>query len=163
MNLRYSTYQIAPAMLALFIDASLLGLNARSVAAQSITVTTPFSFCVDNHAYPKGKYQFTPVSQWLVSIRNANGTNERFFEVHPEVGDPQGSVSGPAGETGKLTFRTLHGIRELTAVYVPGSDARFELTGPDLQKSNMTAQGSSGQSPCQSNGSALTRTIVASQ
>ena len=138
MNLKYSLNRISTSVLFLLIGASLLVLPARSASAQSITVTTPFAFCINNHAYPQGTYRFTPVSEWLISIRNVHGTHESFFEAHPETAGPRGSASRPVQKTGGLTFLTLHGIRSLQTVYVPSADASFDVIGPTLLHDDRT-------------------------
>jgi hypothetical protein len=148
MNLRHSTNRIASPMLALFFGASLLGLCARSVSAQSITVTTPFPFCVNKQAYPSGTYRFTPISEWLVSIHNVNGTDESFFVARPDPDGPRASAIGPAENVGGLKFQTLNGIRELVAVYVPSADASLELSGPNPRKDNSTTHRSLSQRAC---------------
>ncbi len=136
MNMRNLCSRIISSMLAPGIVGSLVGLGAHSVSAQSITVTTPLPYCVNNHEYPRGTYRFTLVSEWLLSIRNMNGGGESLFLVHPEVDREQGLT------TGGLTFRTFQGFRELKAVHEPGSDLNLELVEREAERDKSETHGS---------------------
>jgi hypothetical protein len=129
MNIRNLRARIVSSILALGIVVSLVGLGANSSLAQSITVTTPFSFCVNNQAYPKGRYEFTHISQWVLSIRNVNERDKSFFLIHPDDRVARGSTSDPVGSVSGLTFRTSQGFQELQAVHGPGFDFSVQLAG----------------------------------
>ena len=130
MNLRHLPNRISTSILVLLFGSSLLGWTARPASAQSVTVTMPFAFCINDHAYAKGRYRFTPISPWLVSIRDVNGTHESFFDVHPGDDDQQASARPPLHKNGKLTFLVFQGVRELRSLYIPGSYASLELFAP---------------------------------
>jgi hypothetical protein len=122
MILRLVRNRIFTSMLALGVVGATLGMDARSASAQSITVTTSFPFCVNNQAFPRGTYRFTPLSQWILSIRDVNGENEELFPVRPEFSNREGSQIDPMWNAGGVTFRTSDGVRTLQAVYDPISD-----------------------------------------
>lgn len=134
MNLRNLCNRILSSMLALGMVGSLMGLGEHSVSAQSITATTPFSFCVNNQAYPSGRYRFTLVSLWLLSIRNVDGGSGSLFQVYPEDDGAQGLAGSPAGAVSGVTFRTVHGFRKLEAVHEAGTDVTFELMGQRIPR-----------------------------
>ena len=113
MKIRNLFNRFASSMLALSIVGSLAGLGTHSVSAQSILVTTPFPFCVNNQAYPKGSYRFTLLSHWILSVRNVNGEQERMFPVGPKDGGAQGLVSGPMGSAAGVTFRSFPGFTKV--------------------------------------------------
>jgi hypothetical protein len=129
MNLRNLRDRIFRTMLVFGIVATIFGLNAYSASAQSITVTTPFPYCVDHQAYPRGTYRFTLLSQRLLSIRDVNGGGESLFLVRPEDRVPLGSVPERVRSADGLTFRTQQGIRELQGIYEAGWNVKFELIG----------------------------------
>lgn len=122
MNLRHVRNRIFTSMLALGFVGATFAIGARSASAQSITVTTTFPFCVNNQAFPRGTYQFTPLSQWILSIRDVNGVSEEFFTVRPEFSNREGSQIDPMWKVGGVTFRNSTGVRTLQAVYDPISD-----------------------------------------
>jgi hypothetical protein len=103
---------------------------------RSITVTTPFSYCVNNRAYSSGEYKFTVISQHLLSIRNVNGGGESLFLIRPE-GGAQGLARGPARSPGAITFRTFQGLRVLGTVFEPGSDSAFELISQGISRDRL--------------------------
>jgi hypothetical protein len=145
MNIRNLCNRFVSSMLAVGIVGSLAGLGAHSVSAQSITVTTSFPYCVNSHAYPKGKYQFTLISQGLLSIRDVNGGSEKLFPVHPEFAGAHGLAGAPMGG---LTFRAFQDVRELQAVYEPGSNLIFELIGQESPRENLKTRGSLKSTNC---------------
>jgi hypothetical protein len=124
-------------MLAVGIVGTLIGLGAHSASAQSIVVATPFSFCVNQQAYPKGRYRFTIRSQWVLSIQNVNGDDEGFFHIRREDGSAQDLPDGPMASAGGITFRTFENIKELETVHEPGSDSTFELIGQAFPGNNL--------------------------
>jgi hypothetical protein len=136
MNIRNLRNRFASSMLALGIVGTHVGLGAHSVSAQSITVTTPFSFCVNHQAYPKGEYRFTLISQWILSIQNVNGEDESFFQIRRKDGSARGLASGPMASAGGVTFRTFQDIEELQTVHEPGSYSTFELIGKAFPREN---------------------------
>jgi hypothetical protein len=148
MKIRNLSNRFASLMLALSIVGSLVGLGTHSVSAQSILVTTPFPFCVNNQAYPKGSYRFTLLSHWILSVRNVNGEQERMFPVGPKDGGAQGLVSGPMGSAGRVTFRSFQGFKELYAVHEPASDLTFELIGQRFSGENLKTRGSPKPTNC---------------
>jgi len=155
MNLRNLCDRIVSSMLALGTLASVVGLGARPVSAQSITATTTFPFCVNNQTYPMGRYQFTLVSQWILSIRNVNGRGQNLFPIHPEVAGPRGLASGPVGPVDGVTFRTVQGLRELKAVHVAGSNLTFELIGQEIQRDKSETRGPLKPISCLTEGSSI--------
>jgi hypothetical protein len=142
MNLKHLCDRIVSSMLALGIGGCLVGLGAHSASAQSITVTTPFPYCVNNQAYPRGEYKFNLITEWLLSIRSVDGGGESLFQVQPEVGVSQGLASGPEGSAGGVTFRAFQGFRELQSVHAPGSDLTFKLAGRRTARDKSKAHGS---------------------
>jgi hypothetical protein len=136
MNTRNLRNRFVSSMLAVSIVGTLMGLGAHSVSAQSITVTTPFAFCVNHQAYPKGEYRFTLISRWILSIQNVNGEDESFFPIRREDGGAQGLTSGPMASEGGVTFRTFQDINELQTVHESGSDSTFELIGQAFPRGN---------------------------
>jgi hypothetical protein len=141
MNLRHIHGRIVSSILGLGIIVSLAGVGTHSVAAQSVTATTPFPFCVNHQEYPSGRYRFTLISNWLLSIRNVNGGGESLFEVQPEAGTPRGLSSGPVGSVGGITFRNIQGLRELRQVHEAGSDVSFELVGQRIPRDKLRSRG----------------------
>jgi hypothetical protein len=137
MNIRNLCNRFLSSMLTIGIVGALVGPGAHSVSAQSIIVTTPFSFCVNRQAYPKGRYRFTLRSQWILSIQNVNGEDEGFFHIRREDGSAQDLASGPMASEGGVTFRTFEGIKELQTVHEPGSDSTFELIGHGFPRKNL--------------------------
>lgn len=127
MNLRLVRNRIFTSMLALGIVGVTFAMGARPASAQSITVTTPFPFCINNQAFPRGTYRFIPLSQWVLSIRDVNGENEELFPVRPEVRDRKSSETDPMWNVGGVTFRNSHGVHTLKAVDDPISDLSFEF------------------------------------
>ncbi len=155
MNLRNLRDRIVSSMLAPGIVGSVVVLGAHSVSAQSITATTPFPFCVNNQAFPMGQYRLTLISPWLLSIRNVNGGGERLFQVHPEVGGPQGLASGQVGSVDGVTFSIFQGFRELKAVHEAGSDVNFELIGQGIPRDRLRTRGSLKPTSCFADGSSI--------
>jgi hypothetical protein len=142
MNIRNLCNRFISSMLAAGIVGILVGLGAHLVSAQSITATTPFPFCVNHQAYPRGTYRFTLISPWLLSIHNVNGEEEGLFQIHPEAGGPEGIPNDQAGSTDSLTFRTFQGFRELQALYEPSSGMTFELMGQGVLRDKLKTHGS---------------------
>jgi hypothetical protein len=114
----------AKLVLAAVIMSGMLALGTRNAGAQAIIVTTPFAFSAGSQSYPAGTYEFTRLSEWLLSIRNVNGGSQKLFAVRPENNDLPGSK-------GSLTFRNSDGHQNLQAVYVPGTGRTAELRQPD--------------------------------
>jgi hypothetical protein len=121
VNRGYVFHRFVAPMLAVGVVGLIWVLTSPYASAQEITVTTQFSFFVDNQQYPAGTYQFTLLSEWLLSIHNADG-KEHFFPVRPERGRGLGSRGG-------LTLCECEGQNELLAVYIPGTDVTVELIG----------------------------------
>ena len=137
MNIRNLCNRFVSSMPAAGLVGALIGLSAHSVSAQSFIVTTPFSFCVNQQAYPKGRYRLTLRSQWILSIQNVNGDDEGFFHIRREDGSAQGLASGPMASAGGVTFRTFEGIKDLQTIHEPGSDSAFELIGQGSPSKNL--------------------------
>ena len=127
MNQRLLLDHIFTSILTLGFVGAMLAMGARPVSAQSITVTTPFPFCVNNQAFPRGTYRFTPLSQWIILIRDVNGESEELFPVRPESRHREGSQTDPMWTVGGVTFHNSQGVRTLEAVYDPISDRSFEF------------------------------------
>lgn len=153
MNLRHLCNRVVSSLVVICCGGSLVEVSAHSVSAQSITVTTPFSYCVNSRAYPGGQYKFTLVSDWLLSIRNVNGGGEDLFLVHPEAGGAKGMTIGSVGPAGGLTFRTFQGFKELQAVHEPGPDLILELIGPATARDKSKTHGSLQPINCFTEGS----------
>jgi hypothetical protein len=147
MNPGNLCHRIFSSILPSAIVGSFLGLAANSAWAQSIVVTTPFSYCVNYQAYRGGTYQFTLISPWVLSIRNVKGGAANFFPVHPEAVVAQDLDHSRVASTGGLTFATYSGVRELQAVHEPGSGFTSELvlrrTHGSLMRINCFSEGSS--------------------
>jgi hypothetical protein len=137
MNLRHLCHRIVSSMLALGVGGLLAGLGTHSASAQSITVTTPFSYCVNNRAYASGEYKFTLLSQYLLSIRNVNGGGESLFLIRPEDGGDRSLARGPVESLGGVTFRTFQGFKELHAVHEPVSNLTLELIGHGISRDKL--------------------------
>ncbi|MGA8910208.1 MAG: hypothetical protein WB524_21540 [Acidobacteriaceae bacterium] len=139
MNLRHLCDRIVSSVLAIGIGLSLAGLGAHSASAQSLTVTTPFSYCVNRQAYPRGEYQFTLLSEWLLDIRNVKNGKESLLLVQPEVYGVQKPANGAVVSVGELTFRSFQGFRELQTVRDPVAGVTVKVigrgTGGDRSKS----------------------------
>ena len=148
MSFRNLCDRAISSMLGLGIAGIILGLGAHSVSAQSITLTAPFAFCVMNQPYPKGEYELTFISEWLMSIRNVNGGGERLFLVEPEVAIPQGVPNGSVGSAGGVTFRDVQGVRQLERVHEAGSDLSFELIGDEPPNHKLKARGGFKPASC---------------
>lgn len=127
MNLRLVRNRTFTSMLTLGIVGAMFAMGTRSASGQSITVTTPFPFCINNQSFPSGTYRFTPVSEWILSIRDVNNKSEELFPVRPEVRNREGSQAGPMWKVGGVTFRNSQGVHTLEAVYDPTSDVSFEF------------------------------------
>ena len=151
MNIRNLCDRMLSSILAPAIVGSFMGLGAHSVAAQSIIVTTPFSYCVNSRAYPGGNYQFTLISPWILSIRNVSGGAANFFAVHPERDFPHSRVSSAGG----LVFATYQGVRTLQAVYEPGSRFGSELISPGVPGDKLQTHRSFRQINCFAEGSSM--------
>ena len=134
MNLKNLCNRIGSSMLAPCIVASVAFLGAHSVSAQSITVTTTFPFCVNKEAYPIGTYQFTLLSDWILSVHNVNRKGEQMFAIRPGDGGIQGSASRAVRSVGGATFRTFRDFWELTTVSEPVADTAFELIEEGIQR-----------------------------
>jgi hypothetical protein len=142
MNIRNLRAHIASTILTISLVVGFPGLGTRSALAQSVTVTTPFPFCVNNQAYPKGSYEFTHISQWFLSIRHVNGGGKSLFLVRPEDRDAQGLVTGRVRSAHGVTFHTFQGFRELQAFYDPAADLTFELIGQRISRDKLNIHGS---------------------
>jgi hypothetical protein len=151
MNLRNLCDRMLSSILAPAVVGSLIGLGAHSASAQSLIVTTPFSYCVNSQAYPVGKYQFTLISPWILSIRNVSGGAANFFAVHPEQDFPHGRVSSAGG----VIFATYQGVRALQAVYEPGSRFTSELISQGVPGDKLQTHRSFRQINCFSEGSSM--------
>jgi hypothetical protein len=147
VNIRNLFNRIVSSMLAIGIVGSLVGLGAHSISAQSITATMPFPFCVNNHAYPGGKYRFTRMSPDIVLMRDVNGKAESLFQVSPEDA-AQGLSSDSEESVDGVTFHTFHGVRELRAVHGPGSNVTFELMGQAIARDKVKTRGSVNPTNC---------------
>ena len=110
MNLRTLRDRIVSSTLALGMIGILVELGAQSVSAQSMNATMPFSFCVNNQAYPIGEYRLTLISPWLLSIRNLNGGGELLFPGHPGVRASQVPASDPVRPADGVIFTTFQGL-----------------------------------------------------
>ena len=139
MNFRLVRNRIFTSMLALGIVGATFAMGACSASAQSITVTTPFPFCINNQAFPRGTYRFIPLSQWVLSIRDVNRESEELFPVRPEVRDRKSSETGPMWNVGGVTFRNSQGVHTLKAVYDPISDLSFEFPIHDSREGHNCA------------------------
>lgn len=133
MKLRNLFHGFGGPTLGLAVAGAISVLCSQSASAQGITVSTP-PFSVEGqhsangaYQYPGGTYQFTRVSEWLLSIRNVNSGKETLFLIRPEV-------NGPLGVHGGLVFDTSKGARTLQTVYIPGTDMAAELVGGDMMK-----------------------------
>lgn len=142
MNIRNLRAHIVSAMLAISVVVGFSGLGTHSALAQSITVTTPFPFCVNNQAYPKGSYKFTHISQWLLSIRDVNGGDESLFLIRPEGRVAQGLETGRVRSARGVTFHTFQDLRELQAFQDPDSGVTFELIGQGISRDKSKTRGS---------------------
>jgi hypothetical protein len=151
MNLRHLCDRIVSSLLAIGIGLSFAGLGAHAASAQSITVTTPFSYCVNRQAYPRGEYQFTLLSEWLLAIRNVKNGKESLFLVKPEAYDGQQPAEGPVISVGELTFRTFQDFRELQMVHDPAAGVTVKLiergSGGSLKPVNCFRENDSIRSP----------------
>ena len=136
MNIRNLCAHIVSTMLAIS------GLGTRSALAQSLTVTTPFPFCVNNQAYPKGRYKFTHISEWFLSIRDVNGGGESLFLIGPEDLATQGVATGRVRSGRDVTFHVFQGFRELQAFDDPDSGLTFELIGKGISRDKLKTRGS---------------------
>ena len=122
-----SRHFVAP-MLALAIAGAILVFGSQFASAQEIiTVSTPFGFSVNSQHYSTGTYQFTLISECLLSIRKVDSGEEKVFLIRPEV-------NGPLGAHGGLTFDNSKGQRKLQAVYIPGTDMAAELVGDEIAR-----------------------------
>jgi hypothetical protein len=142
MNIRNLRARIVSTMLAISVVVGFPGLGTHSALAQSITVTTPFPFCVNNQAYPKGRYEFTHISQWLLLIRDVNGGGESLFPIRPEDRVAQGLATGRARSARGVTFHTFQGFRELEAFDDPDSGLTVELIGQRISRDKTNTHGS---------------------
>jgi hypothetical protein len=155
MNLRNLCNRIASLMLALCAVGSIVGLGTPSVLAQPITVTTPFPFCVNNQGYPKGSYELTHLSQWVLAIRNVNGGYQSLFMVRPEDRMSKGATIRSGLPFGSLTFRTSQGIRELQAIHEPDSSMTLALAGQRITNDKLRTDGPPKQTSCFTDGSSI--------
>jgi hypothetical protein len=122
MSLDNLLHRFFAPMLILVVTGGISVLAPQSASAQEITVTAPFPFSVNHQQYPAGTYQFSLLSEWLLSIHNAD-RKENFFPIRPERSEAPGS-------RGHLTFSQCEGHNELLAVYIPGTDMTAKLVGP---------------------------------
>jgi hypothetical protein len=106
---------------------------------------------VNSQAYPGGKYQFTLISPWILSIRNVSGGAANFFAVHPEQDFPTGRLSTGGG----LIFANYQGVRALQAVYQPGSRFASELISQGVPGDKLQTHRSFRQINCFSEGSPM--------
>lgn len=142
MNIRNLRAHIVSTMLAVSVVVGFPGLGTHSALAQSITVTTPFAFCANNQAYPKGRYKLTHISQWVLLIRDVNSGGESLFLIRPEDRIAQGVATGRVGSAHGVTFHTFHGFRELQAFDDPDSGLTFELVGQGILRDELKTRGS---------------------
>jgi hypothetical protein len=142
MNIRNLRSRIISTMLAIGIVLAFPGLGTRSASAQSITVTTLFPFCVNNQAYPAGRYRFVHISEWFLSIRNVNGGSERLFLIRPEDPVAQGVATGRVRSARDVTFHTFQGFKELQTFDDPNSGVTFELNGQGISRDKTNTHGS---------------------
>lgn len=120
MNLRLVRNRIFTSTLALGLVGATFGMDARSASAQSITVTTPFPFCVNNQAFTKGTYAFTPLDHWILSIRNVNGGSAQLFLTYPkDRNDNSRATADAAMKRGGVTFRNSEGVQTLKRFMTP--------------------------------------------
>ena len=132
MNREKVSHRFTQIVLAIAMASGLLGFSAKTAAAQSIIVTTPFSFSVENQHYAAGTYEFTLPSDRFLSIRNVNGGPQEFFLVCP-------GQDGPLGVRGGVIFQSSNGHRILESVYVPGTDISAVLMEPKPDGDNVNA------------------------
>ncbi|MFZ0305228.1 MAG: hypothetical protein WAL75_21235 [Terracidiphilus sp.] len=154
MKLTNVRTRVLTSILTLGLVGATLVAGTGSVSAQSITVTTPFPFCVSNHAFPKGTYLFTPVDGWLLSIRNVNGGSEQLFLAHPEDLNMNSRSTAAAMKRGGVTFRNLEGVRTLEEVSDPGSGVAFELPEHGVSTGKAPAHQSPNEHACGARGTA---------
>ena len=141
MNIRNLCAHIVSTMLSMSAVAGFLGLGMNSVLAQSVTATTPFPFCVNNHAYPKGRYEFTHVSPSFLSIRDMKGGGRSFFLIGPED-RAQSLAPGRVRSAPGVTFHTFQGFKELQTFDDPDSGLTFELVGQGILRDKLKTHGS---------------------
>ena len=63
MNFRLLRDRVFTSMLALGFVCAMFAMGARSVSAQSLTVTTPFPFCVNNQLFRR---EHTHSPHWII-------------------------------------------------------------------------------------------------
>lgn len=149
MKFRLVRDRIFTSMLALGFVGATFAMGARSVSAQSLTVATPFPFCVDNQAFPKGTYAFTPLDHWILSIRNVNGGSARLFLTYPKDRNDNGwTTAAAAMKRGGVTFRDSEGVQTLKAVYDPSSDVSLELPEQGVLKGGVPDHQSPNEHNC---------------
>ena len=140
MNLRLVRNRIFTSMLALGFVGATFAMGARSASAQSITVTTPFPFCMNNQAFPTGTYAIHPTV--AVDPFNSRCESEEAKSCSPyarKIRDRNSSETGPMWNVGGVTFRNSEGVHTLKAVYDPISDlsaCEFKGGVPDHQSRN---------------------------
>jgi hypothetical protein len=110
----------AKAIVAVIVTSGIFALGTHTASAQSIIATVPFAFSAGDQHFPAGRYQFTSLSEWSLSIRNVKGGGEKFFTARPEQNGSRASRSS-------VVFHNFKGQRILEAVYVPGTNISAEL------------------------------------
>ena len=127
MNAGNLSHRFVAPVLALAVAGAMLVLGSQSASAQRITVSTPFPFSVDSQHYPAGTYQFTLISECLLSILKVDRGEEKVFLIRPEA-------NGPLGAHGGLTFDNSKGHRTLQSVFIPGKAMAAELVGNETAR-----------------------------
>ena len=148
MNIRDLRAHVLSTVLATSVVGGFAGLGTHPVLAQSITVTTAFPFCVNNQAYPKGRYQFTHVSRWFLSIRDVNGGRESLFLVRPQDHDPHGLATGGVRSAPGVTFHVFDDFTELQAFDDLDSGLTFELIRHRISRDKLMNHGSLEPANC---------------
>ena len=107
-------------LFALLIAGGTLATNMQA-QTESMTVTVPFPFTVDEQCNAPGTYRFSLTSsQYLLSVVNVKTGNKEMFAVHPE-NEPVSEASG------RLVFQGADGPRVLNELHFAGSDTFNEL------------------------------------
>lgn len=99
------------------------GPFAISVQAQTdpgIIVSIPFPFTVGTQRVAPGTYDFSLVSQFLLSVRNAITGEKEMFPVRPEQ-------RRAIEQKGSLTFHNSAGCSVLSEVHFPGASMFTEV------------------------------------
>jgi hypothetical protein len=120
MNYDKFKAKCAKAIVAAIVTSGIFTLGTQAASAQSIIATVPFTFSAGNQPFPAGRYQFTSLSEWSLSIRNVKGGGETFFAVHPKQ-------DGSRASRDRIVFHNSEGQKNLEAVYMRESDRGSEL------------------------------------